>query len=94
MIGLSTFIITVIVVSVFVFYIIEKITLFKTRKMHRDLFNIESEAKRELSRYYRARTWDVIVRSKGDRDFTPEELDSIQAMGLGDLLKEEDYGQR
>ena len=71
-----------------IFKTIEVIKNYQLMDIRNRLLVNEMELKQQVEKYYRARTWEVIVRSKGDRKFTEEELDSIHAMGLGDLLDE------
>jgi hypothetical protein len=106
---LGLFICLVLAISLMAFSLIERVSTFKRMRLTRLLIDAETSAKRQLEKYYRARTWAVIVTAKGDRSFTAEEiaeepwgdvpfaatlnqldLGLIDAMGLGDLLKDDE----
>lgn len=89
MINLFLFPFFLIVVALVVFWIIERVNTYKRHRLLIEAHQAETSAKRQLERYYRARTWEVIANSKGERPFTQEERDAIEAMGFGDLLKDD-----
>jgi len=82
-------------VTLFVFWIIEKvlhsIAFWQDRKAAKArelLIEAETRAKTEAAQYYRARTWEVLKNNQHTGRFTTDEIRAIKKMGLGEYLEE------
>ena len=88
--------IIVVIASFFLFWVIEKIIRIidhrqerKTARLRDELMVAEASAKRDASRYYRARTWEVIRNNQRGGRFTEEDVRALEDMGLHEYLKDD-----